>query len=293
MPGRAALRDRRVRWSHLAGQLLAPPVRFAGDGSLELHTLVGHQTLPLYLVAARSFHRHLPGARVAVHDDGTLSRLDRLTLRASLRGARLIPAATADAVVEERLARWPAIRRHRRQNVRLRQLVDYCLLASTDRVVGVDADVVLLRAPGEILAWAGAGDPQPTVLYSPERAPQGPHWVPELLPGTPYLADMCCGFVCLRPARFFDPEALERLLDRLPAEVLARRRFVTQMLYSLMAARPGQEARSLGPLYESGRLRWLPEEPERVICHYFASHRRNGAAQNLIEERELLERVAR
>ena len=65
------------------------------------------------------------------------------------------------------------------------------------------------------------------------------------------------------------------------------------MLYSLMAARPGQQARSLGRLYESGRLRWLPEEPERVICHYFASHERSGAAQNLVEERELLARVAR
>jgi hypothetical protein len=104
---------------------------------------------------------------------------------------------------------------------------------------------------------------------------------------------MCCGFVCLRPSRFFDPEPLERLLRRLPEEVLAGRRFVTQMLYSLMAARLGPETRSLGPLYESGRLRWLPEEPERVICHYFASHRRHGAAQNLVEERELLATVER
>jgi len=282
-----------VRWTHLAGQLLAPPVRFAGTGALELHTLVGSQTLPLYLVAARSFHRRLPDARVAVHDDGSLSRLDRLVLRAAVRGARLIPAATADAVVEERLARWPTILRCRRENVRLRQLVDYCLLASTDRVLGADADVVLLREPETILAWARSAEPQASVLYSPEREPKGPHWVPELLPGTPYVEDMCCGFVCLRPSRFFDPEALERLLRLLPAEVLARRRFVTQMLYSLMAARLGRETRSLGPLYESGRLRWLPEEPERVLCHYFASHGRSGAAQNLVEERELLAMVAR
>jgi hypothetical protein len=289
---RETISDLLVRWSHCTKQLLAP-VRFGATAKLELHTLVGHQTLPLYLVAARSFQRHLPAVRVTVHDDGTLSGLDRFLLRASVRGARLIPAAASDAFVEERLAPWPAVLRARRQNVRLRQLVDYCLLATSDRIVGADSDAVLLRRPEAVLEWAESDDPAAAVLYSPERNPKGPHWVPALLPGTPYLADMCCGFVCLRPSRFFDPDQLERLLLQLPEEVLGRRRFVTQMLYSLMAARPGQGARSLGPLYESGRLRWLPQEPERVLCHYFASHERSSAAQNLVEERDLLAQVAR
>jgi hypothetical protein len=284
--------DLLVCWRHKLGRLLAPPLRFRGQSELELHTLIGHDAVPLYLLAVRSFHRHLPDARVVVHDDGTLSRLDRLILRAAVRGAKLIPARTADRLVEERLRPWPALLRARRDNVRLRQLIDYSVLAASDCVVGVDADAVLLREPAAVLAWAAAAGPKPSLLYSPERDPKGPHWVPELLPGTPYVPDLCCGFVCLQPSRFFDPAALERLLGRVPEEVLARRRFVTQMLYSLMAARPGQSAHSLGPLYESGRLRWLPEEPARVLCHYFSSHERSGAAQSLLEERELFARVA-
>lgn len=290
MPGRLA--EFLVCWWHKLLQLLTPPVRFRGRSELELHTLIGHDAVPLYLLAVRSFHRRLPDARVVIHDDGTLSRLDRAIVRAAVRGARLIPSPLADRLVEERLGRCPALLRARRGNVRLRQLVDYSVLASTDCVVGVDADAVLLREPAAVLAWAAAAGPKPSILYSPERDPKGPHWVPDLLPGTPYVPDLCCGFVCLQPSRFFDPAALERLVERVPEEVLARRRFVTQMLYSLMAARPGQSAHSLGPLYESGRLRWLPEEPGRVLCHYFSSHERSGAAQSLLEERDLFARAA-
>jgi hypothetical protein len=107
----------------------------------------------------------------------------------------------------------------------------------------------------------------------------------------PYVADLCCGFVCVQVSRFFAADQLERLLGRVPTAILAKRRFVTQMLYSLMAARAGQTAHSLGRRYESGRLRWLPDCPERVICHYFASHGRGNAAQSLTEERELFSRV--
>jgi hypothetical protein len=279
------------RWSRLVRRILAPPIRFDGTAELELHTLIGRKTLPLYLIAARSFHCHLPQARVVVHDDGTLRACDRLLLGTVARGVRVVGAAEAETHLERILGSWPTILRARRGNVRLRQLVDYCALASSDRILAADADVVLLRRPDAVLRWAAARVPEASVLYSPERDPKGPHWVPQLLPETRYVPDMCCGFACLQPSRFFDPDELEPLLQQLPAEVLGRQRFVTQMLYSLMAARPGQAARSLGALYESGRLSWLSDEPDRVICHYFASHGRNGAIQNLIEERELFERV--
>ncbi len=286
------MHDRLLCWSYVLGQLLSRPVRFDPDATLELHTLVGHRTLPLYLFAARSFGRYLPEARAVAHDDGTLTRLDRALLRRCVRGLALIRKATADALVERRLAHCPALLKARRQNVRLCQLVDYCALSSAERIVGADADVLLLARPERVLAWAGAEAGAESILYSPERDPKGPHWVPRLLPDTPYAPDLCCGFACIRVADFFEPEALERLVAQLPPAVLARRRFITQMLYSLMAARDGQRAASLGPLYASGRLRWLPPERRRVICHYFASHERSDASQNLREEGELFAPLA-
>jgi len=175
VPEREAPRDRLVRWSHLARQLLARPVRFAGGGPLELHTLVGHQTLPLYLIAARSFHRHLPEARMAVHDDGTLSRLDRLVLRAAVRGARLIPAATADAIVAERLAPWPTVLRCRRENVRLRQLIDYSLLASTTASLWRERSQGIATYPA---ATATSDCPKPSSQAVPITCPPGAFWEP-------------------------------------------------------------------------------------------------------------------
>lgn len=258
---------------------------------LEVHTLVDHEAVPLYLIAIESLHRHVPRARAVIHDDGTLDRRDRLRLRLHVSGASIVRKPLADALVERRLGRYPRLLRARRDNVRLCQLIDYCVLASSDRIVGMDSDVVFMARPDSVLAWARADAQAASVMYSPERDPKGPHWVPVLMPGTPYIADLCCGFVCMRVSRFFAAEPLERLLASVPEPLLAGRRFVTQMLYSLMAARPGQSACSLGARYESGRLRWLPDCPERVICHYFASHERSGATQSLIEESELLARV--
>jgi hypothetical protein len=244
----------------------------AGTAGLEVHTLVHHDAVPLYLYAVGSLLAHVPHARVVAHDDGTLDRRDCLCLRLHLEDATLVRKPLADALVRRRLGRYPRLLRAREENVRLCQLVDYCVLAASDRILGMDSDVVFLARPESVLAWAGAATCSPSLMYSPERDPKGPHWVPELLPGTPYIADLCCGFVCVRVSRFFAPAQLESLLARVPEHVLAGRRFVTQMLYSLLAARPGQSASSLGARYESGRPHWLPRCSERVICHYFASH---------------------
>lgn len=278
----------------LLGMMLRRRARFRPGGRLEVHSLVDHRSVVLYLFAVTSLARHLPSAAVVVHDDGTLTRLDRALLRRRAPGIRIVPRDEADAAVERELAGCPHLLAARRDNVRLRQLVDYFVLASTDLVIGMDSDVVFLSRPGAVLEWAERADGErASVMYSPETDPKGPHWLPDAVPGAPYVPDMCCGFVCAERDSFFDPHALDSLVARVPPDILDHRRFVTQMLYSLLAAREGQSAVSLGPLYRSGRLAWLPDEPGRVLCHYFASHERDGTLQNLVEERPLLTSVAR
>jgi hypothetical protein len=283
--------DRLLYWCYVLGELLSPPLRFDRNAKLAVHTLIGHEAVVLHMFSARSLCRHLPGSRLVLHDDGTLSLLDRLLLRLRMRGATIIRKRQADALVAHQLARYPRLLRARAENVRLCQIIDYCVLASTDCILGMDSDVIFLARPESVLAWV-SDNKLPSTLYSPERDPKGPHWAPALMPGAPYVADMCCGFVCMQPSSFFAPGPLENFVVSIPRSVLDGRRFVTQMLYSLMAARPGQNATSLGPLYESGRMRWLSQDCDRVICHYFASHERSGAVQNLIEERELFAQLA-
>lgn len=288
------MRKRLIYLRFLLRITLRRRARFRPEGRLEVHSLVDHRSVVLYLIAVTSLARHLPSAAVTVHDDGTLTRVDRLLLRWRVPGIRIVARDEADALVERELAGFPHVLAARRDNVRLRQLVDYFVLASTGLVIGMDSDVVFLSRPDAVLEWAEQPDGErASVMYSPETDPKGPHWLPDAVPGAPYVPDMCCGFVCAERGSFFDPRALESLLARVPRDIVDHRRFVTQMLYSLLAAREGQTAVSLGPLYRSGRLAWLPDEPRRVLCHYFASHRRDGALQNLVEERPLLSSVAR
>jgi hypothetical protein len=255
----------------------------------EIHMLTGAGTAMLAGAALVSLARHW-SVPVVLHDDGTLRARDRALLARVSGGAPIISAADADERTADALAATPRLARARRTNLRLRQLVDYHLLARTERIVGMDADVVLLRSPEAIRTWAETAGSVP-MRYSPERTPKGPHWVPRLFPGEPFLPDLCCGFVATTPGSFLDLEAAEHFVARTPRDLLDGKRFVTQMLYSLLAAREPSGVASLGPDYESGRLRWLEQRPGRVLCHYFASHRRTSWRESVVEDRAVLSRA--
>ncbi|WP_225827712.1 hypothetical protein [Streptomyces naphthomycinicus] len=247
--------------------------RFTGEAPVEVHTLLSHRHVDRCLVALRSLARFWAAPAVVLHDDGTLDAGDHARLRA-LGAVRVVSRAEADAYVEQALAGFPLVLRTRRGNPRIMQLVDYFVLAGRPRVIGMDSDVVFLNRPGRLVDWAAGAEPA-ALLYSPERGwqPKGIHWLPDAVPGRPFVGDMCCGFVAAEAAAFFDPAHLEELMRHTAPDILPRPRFVTQMLYSLMAGRLGPGlVRDLGEPYRSGRLAWLPELPERVICHYFGSH---------------------
>ncbi|KUN39782.1 hypothetical protein AQJ30_08965 [Streptomyces longwoodensis] len=247
--------------------------RFTGEAPVEVHTLLSHQHVERCLVALRSLARFWTAPAVVLHDDGTLDADDHVRLRA-LGAARVVSRAEADAQVEQTLANFPLVLRTRRGNPRIMQLVDYFVLAGRPRVIGMDSDVVFLNRPDRLIDWANGAEAT-ALLYSPEHGwqPKGIHWLPDAVPGRPFVDDMCCGFVAADAATFFDAAYLEELMQRTDPDILPRPRFVTQMLYSLMAGRLSPElVRDLGEPYRSGRLEWLPELPERVICHYFGSH---------------------
>jgi hypothetical protein len=272
----------------LAGGLSAAvsfsrPARSCGSSSTEVHSLVGHGHVVLYLYAAKSLKRFWPEAGIVVHDDGTLRALDCLLLRRQLRGVRIIRRPDADRVMAARLGDWPRIRDLRSSNVRILQLLDYYLLAASDRVIGMDSDVLFLAEPRLLREWA-SGAVDATALYSPERAPKGPHWIPDTFPGVSYVPDLCCGLVAIDRRRLPSFDYLERLVKGAPPEIIGHGRFVTQMLYSLLLGSM-DDVRSLGEDYRSGRMRWLKPSPTRVAYHYFASHSRDGSLANLVGER--------
>ncbi|MGW8486045.1 hypothetical protein [Streptomyces sp. NPDC055886] len=267
---------------------------FTGSHDVEVHSLVSSDHVPLYLFAAKSLARCWPEVTPVVHDDGTLTATDTARLKRLVPGIRVIGRAEADARVAELLADHPVLAAVRQNNVRILQLVDYFLLAESRSVVSMDSDVVFLDRPRRLIEWAAAPvQERPAFLYSPEFGwePQGVHWIADHLPGVAHVPYMCCGFSAVDRIRFFDADFLENTLSGLPREISFAPRYVTQMSYSLLGGRLGTASQSLEEPYRSGRLEWLPDREDRVICHYFASHERSTALDNLTEEAPLLTRA--
>lgn len=265
------------------------PATFSPSRSVELHTLVSHSHVRLYLLALLTLARHWTDVQVVAHDDGTLRSRDAARLRYHVRNIRVVRRSEADRIVEPVLAQYPTVAAVRRLNPRILQLVDYHLLATTDSVVGMDSDIVFLRRPDEVVAWS-RGDVDADFLYSPELGwePKGVHWLPGALPGAPFIPNICCGFVCVRRG-FLALDLLEELMGRTPRDILFHGRYVTQMFYSLMGGRlAADRRRSLGERYRSGRLGWLPQLDDRVLYHYFASHGGRSPRRAVAEERDVI-----
>lgn len=242
---------------------------------LETHTLVSEQHVDRCLLMLRSLMTHVP-VHAFLHDDGSLTATSIARIRAELTGVSIVTRDEADLRAADRLAGHPSVHWLRGWNVRCTQLVDYFLWAQQPRVLAVDSDVLFLREPRELLQWlSGRPDQGAQFAYSPETGweAKGVHWLPEAVPGRPFIPAMCCGFVAVDVAAFFDLDYLEDLIRHTEPQVREQQRFVTQMYYSLLGGRlPADRVQSLGEAYRSGRLEWLPDYPDRAICHYFGSH---------------------
>ncbi|WP_449488207.1 hypothetical protein [Streptomyces purpurascens] len=71
----------------------------------------------------------------------------------------------------------------RRRNVRILQLVDYFVLAETEKIIGMDSDILFVDTPDELMRWNADSTDRTAFLYSYEqfdhgRGPMGVNWIP-------------------------------------------------------------------------------------------------------------------
>lgn len=78
-----------------------PPMECALTSEAEIHSLVSHQHVEIYLLAVRSFLRFYDQVKIMVHDDGSLSLEDQEFLFRQVRNLRLVARRTADRTMEE------------------------------------------------------------------------------------------------------------------------------------------------------------------------------------------------
>lgn len=264
------------------GTILASRPVPCGSAEVEMHTALCRDHIPLYLVAAKSLLVHWEEPRLVVHDDGTLDAASVDLLRHHLPGVRVIARAEADRAVSAALGADSPLLTVRGYGPRLMQIVDYFVLADTDRVIALDSDIVIMSRPDAVIEWAhGDSDRQPALLYSPEGpwTPQGVHWISEYQPGSRYLPNICCGFAATYRPLFWDPATIVAAASNMPIEILRRGRYISQMSYSLLGGRLDgpTAARSLDDDYRSGRRDGIGYRPA-VMYHYFGSERETTEA---------------
>ncbi len=246
------------------------PLACSSDGPAEIHSLVSHRHLEIYLLAIRSFLRFYDRVRVVVHDDGTMGEKDIRFLEDRIRNVRIVRKRESDRLVEECLRGHPSCLRFRRKQVLTAQVFDFPRFAETRKIVALDSDILVLRHPAEIVRWIEEETGE--ILYAYEENPRSPRIRKRnitLEASTPFrfAPHLCGGFVCAY-AEIFDLDLIERYCSYVLANCHDRL-YRAQTIAALCAANSPYRVRPLPPTYQN--LPHFRADPEPVLRHYFLS----------------------
>ena len=263
----AALRD---GWAAEAMRALPPLPDPGSSPRIEVHTLCGEAQSAMGIWSTWSLIRFLPGTRLIVHSDGSLSPETAALWREKLPGLRVVETAESDAAMEERLATFGHILDWSRRYHFGRKIGGYYSIARAPRLVEVDTDTLTFTAPEALkaaLADDGAGIawncdesycyayPEPLLrAVAGDLAPD----LPERL-NTGYMASF----------RFGDAQwdRLDRLVARFEKDpgTDPLRYWMHQTLIALLAADP---AISATPLPAPYNVHKGPTRGDAVMRHY-------------------------
>src|SRR5262249_55647883 len=132
----------------------------------EVHTMLGARDLQLYLLAIKSLLRFYRSVGVVIHSDGTLTPRMEAALRHHVPGCRLITPEVADARAREVLGADSFLAGWRRTDVAYRRLIDTELHGAAPKRIILDADILVLRRPEELVRWIEQGE-APFVMGQP------------------------------------------------------------------------------------------------------------------------------
>lgn len=125
---------------------------------VSLHMVVGHEMLPMGMLALRSFEFHTRRRwSPQIHDDGTLTATDEETLSRHFPDSRLVWRSSADEEVPEGLEQFPSCREHRLRHHWFLKVFDTRHYAPGPRYIILDSDIVFFRRPGAVLDWVDGG----------------------------------------------------------------------------------------------------------------------------------------
>ncbi len=213
------------------------------NSETEVHSLVCHKHLYMYLLAVKSFLRFCRDVTVFAHDDGTLTREDMRILERHVKNIRVIGRAHSNRKVGAVLKHSERSRRYRSDFCNSRQLFDYAVMSKGKRIISLDSDVLFFRRPDEIIGWMSGGGGR--TLFLREENPRDQKLNRSML-GYDYRSDLCIGLICFKK-EVLDLELIEEILNRQKSYDW----YTGQNVYSILVER------------KSGKYGASPLDPER------------------------------
>jgi hypothetical protein len=142
----------------------------------DLHTMLGVRDAPLYLIAIKSFLRFYPTVAIIIHSDGTLDTAWESDFRRHLPGCVIVSPAEAEERAARHLGRDSYLFPSRNLDINYRRLIDTELWSDGKKKIIMDADILVVRPPQEVIAWIEQGT-VPFLMGEPlsstPAAPQG------------------------------------------------------------------------------------------------------------------------
>lgn len=128
------------------------PIYDTTDKTCEIHVYTSAKDWLNLMWALKSFYRASERHyALCIHDDGTLSEENTLTLRQHFPQARVIGRKVADSYVLPRLTHYPRCLDFRRTNHLSPKVFDFSMYLESDRMLLLDSDVLFFEEPIALL----------------------------------------------------------------------------------------------------------------------------------------------
>lgn len=225
-----------------------------------------------------SLVRSASGARLALHDDGTLTAEDIENLEKTLPVAEVVSRRRANEAMQEALGRYPACAAMRAENVLMLKLFDVALMGSDADIRYCDTDVLFFRAVSGLFD-RNDGSPAAVFMRDSNHAYAARPW--HLLgPEALHLPRYVNSGLFMFPRDRFDLEFLDWLLsqDRIRSIFAHIASWAEQTCWAALAFRAGCG------LWDQERIavvndRWRLND--RSVAAHFVSSSRNRFAEVL------------
>jgi hypothetical protein len=257
--------------------LRTPPMPVGANADVEVHILVCHRDVSMAIQGLKSFYRFTPVPfALVIHDDGSLDPDDRALLGRHFPGLRFIDADAAAGTLDAELTRLglERCREFRRTFVLARRIFDFPYYSAGRMMLQLDADVIFLQRPTELLAALASTDPRSPMRFNID-VKDAYSWTDDQIRGVVGLAPaprVNGGLVAMRYPRAILPEMWELVERCLVLPVSSETQWLRdQTLLGIIGGWHG--ALALPPEYDVC-ARLLRTGREDLVSHHCLAHQR-------------------